>query len=306
MGYARMSEYGRVRINVIATDKEEECTKLTGRKFAFFLKAPSIVYNDKAFYSTDIKDLISEITASVCPEKTDADIFETEIYLNYTEAGGFNVTWGRRKPSVKAFGAGSVVVINFKKETELTIRSGLFIGERNAEGYGEVEVLKLDHREGVGRGNIIVPASIISRKALNAFKFHLANEICEDKFPAYIRKKAIQQADAFFSSQSWRPIISSMLLMHDENDTIAEIRSAVEVRYGKSLHTKQEKKEKALSILNETKERTDSILDDFCRKNDIEGYHKDIEWIRMVYLKEFLTHGKYRIRQISKEGNSNG
>lgn len=300
MGYARTSEYGLVRINVTASEKSRPSVRTSGRKFAFILRAPAIVYNEKAFYSTDSNDLISEIIAAICRDKKETDILKAEKYLKYTDLGGFNVTWGMRKPSVKAFGAGSVVVIQFKEDTEVTIPEALFIGERNAEGFGEAEILLLDHKKAAARCGIIKDGSGPGNGTLDVSGFGIAKDICDDKLSAYIREKAILDAESFFRSVSLRPVVSNMLLMHEENSTVAGIRSAVESRFGKSLQSKQKKKEIAKEILERTEKGTKSILNDFCRDFGIQGYEKDIEWIRMQYLKDFLVHGKYRIRQIGQ------
>ena len=202
-----------------------------------------------------------------------------------------------KKPSIKAFGAGSVVVIQFKEDTVITVPDALFVGERNAEGYGEMEVLKLDRNASVGRAPIEDKEYSNSQSVLNVSELQLAKDICDDKLSAYIREKAVQKADAFFRSPSWRPVVANMLLMYEENLTIAAIRSVVESRFGKSLQSKQNKKDKAERILKEAEMCSVSILEDFCRDYGIEGYEKDIEWTQMAFLKEFLTHGKYRIRQ---------
>lgn len=116
--------------------RHDAAAPFIGTNLVVKLESPTIIYNQKAMYSVDREDLFTEILSGL--EIDDTDIISHEEYINYTTTGGFNVTWGRRKPVVPAFDKGTAVCLKTLKK--VTAPSTLFIGERCIEGFGEISI----------------------------------------------------------------------------------------------------------------------------------------------------------------------
>lgn len=139
IGYSRSAEYGKVRIRIVDSGRSDAMTMLSqisSSEFVIKLEAPTIIYNDKAMYSVDWKDLLAEVISALKVDKS--NVLKSEVYMNFTTVGGFNVTWGRRKPTVSAFDKGTAIFL--KLDREVAVSTTLFLGERSLEGYGEASV----------------------------------------------------------------------------------------------------------------------------------------------------------------------
>lgn len=154
IGYGRNGEYGGCTIRVTGLGQaESQVEEKETAAFYVLLKSPTIVYNKKAMYATDARDLQEEILAQVMPkglpaqswEKAASQISKVEKYMDILPIGGYNVTWGCRKPTIYAFDKGTVFVFHMPEHTLLRIKTGqVWIGERCAEGFGEAFVCPLD------------------------------------------------------------------------------------------------------------------------------------------------------------------
>lgn len=137
MGYGRNAEYGKVEITVT---KVEDITTVAPRmtnSFVMKLNSAVILYNANGMPSGEVTTL-KEYVAEVLGLQED-EIRIANAFLSYETIGGFNVTWGRRKPIFTALGKGTVVHFETGKEVDIASLNNTFIGERVAEGYGEVE-----------------------------------------------------------------------------------------------------------------------------------------------------------------------
>ena len=140
IGYSRSAEYGKVRIRIIDSGRMDTMTMLSqtsGSEIVIKLEAPAIIYNDKAMYSVDREDLLAEVIAALKVDHN--DVYEPEVYMNFTTVGGFNITWGRRKPTISAFDKGTAISLKLRRE--ITVPTTLFLGERSLEGFGEASVI---------------------------------------------------------------------------------------------------------------------------------------------------------------------
>ena len=64
------------------------------------LNSPTIIYSDKATYTTSVTELVKELSFAL---NIDEDILLKKIikrYIKTTFTGGFNVTWKHRKPTI--------------------------------------------------------------------------------------------------------------------------------------------------------------------------------------------------------------
>ena len=133
MGYGRSSEFGAVNFelnSVIPVEKKENIV----HEAVLTLTADMILYNENGVLTTEIKELKKYLEEIL-------DVSDIEIrnpFLQFVTVGGFNVTWGRRKPIFNALGKGTTMILSSKKGFNIDVLNHTFIGERVAEGYGEV------------------------------------------------------------------------------------------------------------------------------------------------------------------------
>ena len=100
-----------------------------------------------------------------------------------------------------------------------------------------------------------------------------------------------------------RPTVSNMLLMCQENPTFAGVKSACHNRYSKSTDQKKKKFSYAENILKQT-ETAAEVLEDFCRKYEIENFKFDMEEVKKLYLDSYLKQLKYNFRQAEQRKRS--
>ncbi|MGN0362556.1 MAG: RAMP superfamily CRISPR-associated protein [Bilifractor sp.] len=338
LGYGRSSEYGRVRLSVTETSRPEERT-VSGKAFLFRLLSPAIVYSRNAFYSTNKEDLLEEILAYSGLEDTDLVKGSIHSFLNYTTIGGFNVTWGMRKPTLEAFDKGTVLFFTTEQERELPATG--FIGERTSEGYGEFEVLSADKLQ--AGGSIVSVKSTVEAKQVNERKplsggcsprtevginvadSSFGQEIVHDLLLERLQMEAIEQAGIFVKesndSDKLRPTVSNMLLMVSDaanmNNPFDFVCQAVKSRYEeKTSLGKMNKGIIAGKILDKTKmvipepknsatdQDEDGAVQRFTSEYGISGYREDVDELRYEFLKAFLQNLKYEIRDKKEAGMS--
>ncbi len=304
MGYGRSSEYGLAKIRITNVEEQAKAKTAAVTDFAVKLEAPTIVYNENAYYSINSADLIEEIKAALAIERT--DVIVSAKYLNYVTIGGYNVTWGRRKPTIEAFGAGTVIVFHSEKGLNLSVPPVLRLGERNREGFGEAVITIFDpnedrYKEFVESGN--------SEKAevtnVDVQSYTFAAKISEKIFEGYLRSEAAKDAGAYFKNkrdESVKPTISNLSLMTREllekescNDAFAEISRIAEQRYGKNTERKRKKLEQANKLLEYANAKCKVLTEDFAKRYQLENFAYDENLLYLRYLEAFLMHGKYML-----------
>ena len=196
MGYGRSSEFGEVDFelnSVIPVDKKKNIV----HEAILTLASDMILYNENGVLTTEIKVLKKYLEEIL-------DVSDIEIrnpFLQFVTVGGFNVTWGRRKPIFNALGKGTTMILSSKKGFNKDVLNHTFVGERIAEGYGEVtaeelgqtaEVCVKKARGGNGESkNLCEDSVVIIRKLLQA-EF-------ERRIPSRIREKMGQNRKQYES-----------------------------------------------------------------------------------------------------------
>lgn len=308
MGYGSSSEYGKCEFSVCPTP-DEHIEKKSGREFVVSLVSPAIVYNEHAMYSTDHIDFLKEVLLAGGLKEEDIcklDMDKTKRFMKYTNLGGYNVTWNARKPVISAFDKGTGVKLVFSENVEMKTGKRIFIGERNQEGYGECSISELNTSE--NEENWIY--GDVDRKIDSANGNDvggLGKNICKRLFSEHILFTAsnIIKKGSLRSlvSEKSRATVSNMSLMCSEMNSMDEIYTAVEARFGKTSHEKRDKKEIAKKILKGVE---DSFLevDEFCDRMNISKDDLALtdDAIKMSLLKGILIEMKYQIRA-NKGGN---
>ena len=325
LGYGRSAEYGKSRIRIISTgsskdDGTDNC--VSGTELVVRLNAPAIIYNEKAMCSVDREDLLEEILSSLRISKS--DLLEYEIYVNFTTLGGFNVTWGRRKPVVPAFDKGTAVCIKLNRS--VTVPSEMFLGERCMEGYGEAAVTGPDADPQNGPApdsgrmqygdylecatSLIRSGSIIScdpisynhplpvsdkgqHRELQIDEIKIASgslgeKLADRMFLTWLGASARENVqDAFTAKpEKYRPTVSNLLTGLDGYTEISQVEKMVVSRYGKKSSKKEEKLRYAQEILDKAKDEFGESKERFCKEHGIAGW----DWPSEAYDRYQLTY----------------
>lgn len=133
MGYGKSSEFGAIELN-ITNVKTPEVHSRRVNDAVVTLASDIILYNENGILTTDtetLKEYLEDIVNT-------ADLEIRRPFLRYETIGGYNTTWKCRKPIFHTLGKGSVFVLHSDQGFDLDLLNRQFIGERVAEGYGEL------------------------------------------------------------------------------------------------------------------------------------------------------------------------
>lgn len=324
LGYGRSSEYGKSRIRITKTRKTQATRAVAAKEWIVKLEAPALIYNDRAFYSTDGNDLVAEVNALL---GLDLSKVKVERYLNYTTVGGYNVTWGRRKPTMEAFDKGSVLHYHAEDSVNLELPEVLLIGERISEGFGEAIVQVIEPSENRLSGSIIKKGNepeeqeknrqtaVERRDMLDLKTYPMASELCDSVFREFIQMEGTRQAgellEKYFSTlvrmEEIKKLVGKILLTCQQESDFEEIYN---MYYEETERDKQKKSQKERdkpivnSILEDIKEGADSALAGFCKTYNVAGY-QGFDGYRQLYLAAVLRQLRYAIRK-SEESVKDG
>ena len=297
VGYGKKAEYGRCKIRLIPAEKLQKASGSRKKYLIVKLESPTIVYSSYATYTTDPEILIDEICAAL--EISKKQIEKTEKYINYTTVGGFNTTWGKRKPHIEAFDKGTVICLTLREEAEISDQGIYFVGERCKEGFGEMCILS---RKEKCRGEIYHEKGNVEEKEISVENSVLGYAVCDELFDSYLRMKAGEHAKEDVDKNEWRkrmdvaPTVSNMLLMCRECQDVKAVEKAVRDRFGKDYVRKGEKLKIGNLILGACSEETyEKVLDSFNKSYHIRDYKNQLYHLR--YLQSYLNQIKYLLRE---------
>ena len=297
LGYGKTGEYGRCEIHVISMDLPVKETRDTVSEFWIELISPAVLYNEKAFYSTNTDDLKEEIKAALGLKES--DIADIRYFVNLVTVGGYNVTWQMRKPTIEAFDKGTVVRIVLKSEKDIPV-SDTWIGERNVEGYGEIRIHPVkENGVYLQAGKIKESKKKTEQEPLNLVQKPYLTEIAGNLFQSYLAYQAACDVSAENISDSLKPVIQNMMLMYQGADAMEDMQNAVSSRYDRVSENKKKKGKAADDILKFVREKSKTLEEEFQVRQNLDkfSYKGDVE---MEYLKHYLIQMKYRLRENSK------
>lgn len=313
IGYSHSAEYGKVRIQTgnkkeeTGQHKDTQNTKF--KDLVVKLEAPVIVYNkDSVMYSTMAEDLLEEVTTALGIKG--AEIGKIDKFINYTSIGGYNVTWGRRKPVLDAFDKGTVLVLHLKEPASLSVPVSVdapvtvFLGERIIEGYGETSVYPLRQGENRYIGEFADEENNGSTECVDISQTVIGKEISMKLFREHLNVLAINDASDKKNEDSnvYKPAIRALMLICKEQKNMADIKETVTKRFSKNSIVKNKKLEVAKNILEKVNGINQEIVKDFEEKYGIINFECDTEKSKLFYLEAYLTELKYIFHQKDKKG----
>lgn len=304
IGYGKSSEYGKIRMIKLETANVNE-KEVSTDKLLVTLISPAIVYNDRAFYSTDCQDLAYEVLAELGIDEKQFDQIEQK-YVGYTKVGGYNVTWDMRKPTMTAFDKGTALVIRLKEAQNIKISNLCVIGERRIEGYGEVRIAAFEQQSEAEFAickESAVKMGDADGKIIDVTKYQLAAAIAQDLFETYLQDKCVDYAKDY-QSEAYRATVSNLMIMCEENDSYDQIKQEAMLRY-KDKKGQEKKYEYAKKLLKIVDDSMDQVLEDFADQYHLIGFVPKGDKKKQM-LHELLIQVKYMIRYASRKNEKKG
>ena len=284
IGYGRNAEYGAVRMS-IHIRKRDERTEDIRNDFVVRLDSPAILYNESGMPVADV-EIFRKYIAGVL--RAD-DLVLENCFLKYETIGGFNVTWGRRKPVFTALGRGTVCRFHSEKGVDVSVLEYHFAGERVSEGYGEIRVLKIPKEKYIlrkpakeaGEDSMEERTSILSD-----LRYERAINDLEEK----AREAAHKRRD-YYAKGNNNAVIGRLILVNKEQPGYVEMKEQIE---GWESESKKKVAEKVLEDIGNILEKRSECV------NLKEAYNI----VTASYLQQ-MKH-QYRADKRNEGGSSDG
>jgi len=308
LGYGKNGEYGSCTIRVTGFISDKQIEEKDVRGFYVLLKSPAIIYSENAMYSTNAEDLKKEVFAAVIDkEYQDSNNANITKYINISVAGGYNVTWGCRKPTVGTFDKGTVLIVRIKNDNKQRIRTGqLWIGERNTEGFGEIEVKEFSETGNYCCKYMAKEKSDSEKAIFDISESKLMQKISNKLFKDFIRySTSIYVNEHLNVDSSWKATVSNMMIMVKESSGVDEVENTCKERYASKNENKRKKAAKAEKILHiisgtNAELSIENLVEKFQVNYKISNYEYDIEYWKLYCVRELLIQIKYAVRQKEK------
>ena len=256
----------------------------------------------------EAEDLKKEVFAAVIDkEYQDSNNANITKYINISVAGGYNVTWGCRKPTVGTFDKGTVLIVRIKNDNKQRIRTGqLWIGERNTEGFGEIEVKEFSETGNYCCKYMAKEKSDSEKAIFDISESKLMQKISNKLFKDFIRySTSIYVNEHLNVDSSWKATVSNMMIMVKESSGVDEVENTCKERYASKNENKRKKAAKAEKILHiisgtNAELSIENLVEKFQVNYKISNYEYDIEYWKLYCVRELLIQIKYAVRQKEK------
>lgn len=224
VGYGRGSEFGAVDFVI---DEVEDCN-VNGESptdlehdIVVTLISDVIIYNANGSLTTDTSTLIEylqQVTGVSDIKMADG----VSPYLKFVNIGGFNVTWGTRKPVFDALGRGTTFIVHSDSGIDIRLLNRSFIGERVSEGYGEILAEKI----GSCQVTIRKPEQNYEEYAFND-SADIIQKLLLSEFRRMMEGTAREKADELENTAGLNAAVSKLRIMYLENNSYEELKNQV-------------------------------------------------------------------------------
>ena len=284
MGYGRNAEYGNVEICVTGVEPVALIEPKYTKEFVVKLNSAAILYNDCGIPSADVECLKAYIADTL--QVSGDDLSVERAFLNYENIGGFNVTWNRRKPIFTALGKGTVCFLRAKDDVDISRLEESFIGERVAEGYGEMEVSYEPVSQVVLRKGL-TESSLMGEEKTEILSVLRIAKKREEVTQAGVNdaNEMLEKERSLFNNNEIDAVLSKLILIVKNEKSLKDIKVQVS---GIESKTKLEMTRKLMRPVEKYLENAELLFDQ--------------EEAVKVYLNGFLNQIKYVVYRQKKEG----
>lgn len=291
IGYAKNTEYGEATITVTNLREEQEEKQLSlPNIFLVRLVSPAILYNEYGMYSTEEACFMTALKEKLGLASVDIE----KRFLKYTEMGGYNVTWDEKKATLFAFDKGTTFVCKTNEECLVSNNGTLFIGERNSEGFGEIQISQIPENYEIFIKKNTDEVSGAHAVQTDGFETELLDGIIKKACKATIEDVAIKNAAEVKVNDSKSAVVNQILSILKEQDTYEGFCHAINKRYNKRTESKQKKNSQASNYIKEKPENLRKELEKYDWMESVNITDNELyKW----YYNSFLLQLKYKIRE---------
>lgn len=287
MGYGRNAEYGNVDVSVTKVEPVMKADDYVCDSFVVKLNSAAILYNEYGVPCADAQVLKYYIADALAIEPAKLEI--VNAFLNYETIGGFNVTWNCRKPIFTALGKGTVCYIRAMEAVNLADIESCFIGERTAEGYGELEV------SGAPKKEVVLRKTVAGSKCEATVQSDILSSLRKVRTKENVSNAGVLGADRLIASKKnllTSPEIdaafSKLRIIAREEKTLDDIMKQVD-------GIESDEKRKLCKTLLEP-------VSNFMKEYGTPEDAPDTEEVVQIYLYSFMNQIKYKRYKQKKGG----
>ena len=283
VGKSRNSQYGSLCVDEIRMIPSH---KVTAKTFYLLARNHVLIQDEKLNNLTDRK--VNALLKQIHP-----DLQLKEKYLQFTSVKGYNNTWKLPMPEVKAFKAGCCFVV--EAGSPITLDSVIWIGNRTAEGFGQILVYSLDESNCEIERHFMKQESY-DKKDMDVTGYKHLKKILRTVLDQDIKNGLSQMALEASEKLSLNPTqVGRLLLMLSNAHNFTEYLSKV------NQISDEKRRKKAVSIINSGKEDIEELIEQVLSR--YKGYYNgqvSYDAYSLFYVRELLTNMKIRLRTEEK------
>lgn len=149
LGRSKTAQYARCSLveQPSVSPPDDSIDIRAGRSYVLLLESDTALLDSHGQYTTEYGDLEYALRFA-CGEPAwwsavDADCSDCPVSsLRYRIVTGYNSKWNQKKPHIRAFAAGSCLVVRADRDAS-SVRRAFYIGERQSEGFGRISIIPL-------------------------------------------------------------------------------------------------------------------------------------------------------------------
>lgn len=148
-GKSKSAQYGACQLIYINCQPHMNMEKdfLEGTSIAVTLRSEGLFPTEKG-YTVNFEKVKSQIAESIGLIDDGGEklysVEDEESIATTSEILGYNSTWNMKRQAIPCIGSGSVFIYRLDRDVKLSVYPTTFVGGRNLEGYGQVDILDMD------------------------------------------------------------------------------------------------------------------------------------------------------------------
>lgn len=143
LGRSASAQYGSLSMVKVYAERCEKKESKLSKKFMLEFVSPVLLFNQQTLTFETTESLLKQTLANHLSIHPDEIEISKQGY-QYRTYGGFNRKWQMNKPQVQAFDKGTSLLVELKNPISLDWLKEQMIGERTAEGFGELYAVDYD------------------------------------------------------------------------------------------------------------------------------------------------------------------
>lgn len=278
LGYGRNTEYGKVCLKLDGLNPWRDVGQTIGDKgFRVRLLSPLLMYNEQGMFSTRAEDLAKLLSKRFGGS---VKVVKEQTYLDYVTVGGWQTSWKMPKPTVYGLDKGTVILLQGEKPWEKKLPAEpIFVGERTAEGYGELVLEPVPPKMGIENKSIEAMIEPEPSREENEEFVGVLEKQGEKKMLKREGRKAAKKIEA---REELSPLVERMILTLKESGMKGPFYDVCESYREKNKNTRREELLCKLELWEKEVPKC-------CHYREKEAFE--------IFMRALLLETRYRIRE---------